>query len=91
MESDGLIIRTRPVARTGAPRPADEDLWMFTADPKMVRFERVYRLFTFNGDAVARLGFVADDPLAVLVSRTSSDSLQMTLEEGFETSESARR
>lgn len=91
MESDGLIIRTRPVARTGAPRPADEDLWMFTADPKMVRFERVYRLFTFNGEAVARLGFVAGDPLAVLVSRTSSDSLQMTLEEGFETSESARR
>ena len=84
MESDGLIIRTRPVARTGTTQPADEDLWMFTADPKVVRFERVHRLFAFNGDAVARLGFVAGDPLAVLVSRTSTDSLQMTLEEGFE-------
>jgi membrane protein len=84
MESDGLIIRTRPVARTGATQTADEDLWMFTADPKLVRFERVHRLFAFNGDAVARLGFVAGDPLAVLVSRTTSDTLQMTLEEGFD-------
>jgi hypothetical protein len=84
MEADGLVIRTRPVAQTGTTRPANEDLWMFAADPRVVRFERLHRLFAFNGEAVARLGFVNGDPLATLVSRTNSDSLQMTLEEGFE-------
>jgi membrane protein len=83
MESDGLVIRTRPVAATGATRPSQEDLWMFTADPRAIRFERVFRLFAFNGQAVASLGFASDDPLAALVARTSSDSLQMTLEEGL--------
>jgi membrane protein len=84
MEADGLVIRTRPVARTGATRSAEQDLWMLTADPRVVRFERVHRLFAFDGEAVARLGFVAGDPLATLVARTSTDSLRMTLEEGFE-------
>ena len=84
MEADGLVIRTRPVAQTGATRPADEDLWMFAADPRVVRFERLYRLFAFNGEAVARLGFANGDPLATLVSRTNTDSLQLTLDEGFE-------
>jgi hypothetical protein len=83
MESDGLVIRTRPVAATGATRSAQEDLWMFTADPRAIRFERVFRLFAFNGQAVATLGFAGDDPLAALVARTNSDSLQMTLEEGL--------
>lgn len=83
MEADGLVIRTRPVAPTGATRSAQEDLWMFTADPRAIRFERVFRLFAFNGEQVALLGFSNDDPLAQLLARTSSDSLKMTLEEGL--------
>jgi membrane protein len=79
LEADGLVIRTRPIAQTGPTATASQDLWIFAADPAVITLDRLFRLFVFDGRAVASAGFEDDDPLASLVAQTSMHDPRETL------------
>jgi len=82
MESDGLVIRTRPVSR-GTATTWPEEIWMFAADAMQIDLERVFRLFAFDGPLLARTGIAVRDPLASTIERSPGEILKTTLADAF--------
>ncbi len=67
LEQDGLVIRTRQVVAEGSTRVKQGDLWLFAADASVVTADRVFRLFAFDPEHVARTALADDDPLAAFI------------------------
>ncbi len=67
LEQDGLVIRARQVGPRASRRGRDDDVWVFVADSRVVRLERVFRLFAFDAAHVAEIGMRPDDPLSRLL------------------------
>lgn len=83
LEQDGLVIRTRQIAPEGPTRFKNDDLWLFTADATVVRLERVFRLFAFDPDHVAKIGLDRDDPLAAVLRKQRLANGDTSLDEAF--------
>ena len=83
MESDGLVIRTRPVSQGSAASTWPEEIWMFTADATQIELARVFRLFAFDGPLLTRTGLPQHDPLAAAIAHAPGAVLQTSLAEAF--------
>ncbi len=81
LEAEGLIVRSRLITSHGSTRNADDDLWLFAADSRVVKLERLFRLFAFDGKRVARVGLAMDDPLAETLRSTRPENAELTLEQ----------
>lgn len=70
LEQDGLVVRTRPLASTRRfRRTLHDEVWLFAADPSVVRIDRVFRLFALDADHAGAIGLASDDPLGAFIRR----------------------
>lgn len=83
LEAEGLIVRSRLITSRGSTRTAQDDLWLFAADPAAVTLERLFRLFAFDGKRVAHVGLTMDDPLAETLRTTRPVNAELTLNQAW--------